>query len=179
MWYNGAMAIYFYGCVTMDGYLADQDHGLGWLDQLAAGMEEADSSYPAFYEQMNVTIMGKKTFDYIAQLPGAEDFYAQTTNYVFTHAERLPIKGYRPVQGSVVELVKSLTTEQNVFVVGGTGLVADLLAADLFDHLIIQVAPAILGRGIPLFSQPAFTRYYQLDQVSQFGPFAELRFSRV
>ena len=27
------MSVYFYGCMTLDGYLADKNHGLTWLDQ--------------------------------------------------------------------------------------------------------------------------------------------------
>lgn len=25
------MAVFFYGCITLDGYLATKEHGLGWL----------------------------------------------------------------------------------------------------------------------------------------------------
>lgn len=172
------MTIYFYGCVTMDGYLADSQHRIDWLDQLAQGLDEAESTYPDFYAQMDVTIMGKRTFDHIAQMEGAEDFYAQTTNYVLTHATELGVANYQPVALDVVELVRSIPAEKNVFVVGGNSLIAPLLEADLFDHLIIQIAPVILGEGVPVFTQPVFTRFYQLDGVTQFGNFAELRFSR-
>ena len=27
------MSVFFYGCVTLDGYLADKNHGLDWLHQ--------------------------------------------------------------------------------------------------------------------------------------------------
>lgn len=53
------MSIYFYGCVTMDGYLADKDHGLDWLYQTGAAEE---TSYPEFYPTMDVTLMGRRTF---------------------------------------------------------------------------------------------------------------------
>ena len=33
------MSVYFYGCITMDGYLADQNHGLDWLN-LTGGVED-------------------------------------------------------------------------------------------------------------------------------------------
>ena len=53
-------------------------------------------------------------------------------------------------------------------------MVGPLLDADLFDHLIIQIAPLILGKGVPLFTQEEGLRFYQLDSLRQFGPFAEL-----
>lgn len=170
------MAIYFYGCMSLDGYLADSQHGLAWLDQVGGSIEE--SSYSEFYSQMDVTIMGKKTFDFIKDMEGIEEFYAPTTNYVFTHEKTLPVKGYEPVQGSVVDFVKGLPAQQNVFVIGGNTLVAPLLEADLFDHLIIQVAPVLLGEGIPLFTQAEGLRFYELREVKQYGPFAELVYDR-
>ena len=30
------MAVYFYGCITMDGYLADSQHRIDWLHQLGS-----------------------------------------------------------------------------------------------------------------------------------------------
>ena len=75
-------------------------------------------------------------------------------------------------------LFTRLTKAKNVFVIGGNSLVGPLLDADLFDHLIIQIAPLILGKGVPLFTQEEGQRFYQLDSLRQFGPFAELVFSR-
>ena len=27
------MSVFFYGCITLDGYLADKNHGLSWLHE--------------------------------------------------------------------------------------------------------------------------------------------------
>lgn len=169
------MAVYFYGCITMDGYLADSQHRIDWLHQLGS---VEDTGYADFYRQMDVTIMGKRTFEEIQGLPDVESFYQATENYVFTHDTSLPVKNYQPVAGDVVTFVKQLDKVKNVFVIGGNSLVGPLLDADLFDVLIIQIAPVILGKGIPLFTQKEGQRFYQLDEVRQFGPFAELVFSR-
>ena len=84
-----------------------------------------------------------------------------------------------PSSDEIIEGLKAeLDKAKNVFVIGGNSLVGPLLDADLFDVLIIQIAPVILGKGIPLFTQKEGQRFYQLDEVRQFGPFAELVFSR-
>ena len=75
-------------------------------------------------------------------------------------------------------LWKQLDKAKNVFVIGGNSLVGPLLDADLFDVLIIQIAPVILGKGFPSFARRKVSAFYQLDEVRQFGPFAELVFSR-
>ena len=53
------MSVYFYGCVTLDGYLAGKNHELDWLHQTGAA---EDTGYEDFYAHMNVTLMGRRTF---------------------------------------------------------------------------------------------------------------------
>ena len=51
------MSVFFYGCITLDGYLADKNHGLTWLHH-TGGTE--DTGYENFYRRMDVTIMGRR-----------------------------------------------------------------------------------------------------------------------
>ena len=51
------MSVFFYGCITMDGYLADKNHSLDWLYQTGS-VEETD--YESFYRDMDITLIGKK-----------------------------------------------------------------------------------------------------------------------
>ena len=48
------MAVYFYGCITLDGYLAAKGHGLDWLYDTGSPEE---TSYDEFYSHMDVTLM--------------------------------------------------------------------------------------------------------------------------
>ena len=66
----------------MDGYLADSQHRIDWLHQLGS---VEDTGYDDFYRQMDITIMGKRTFEEIQDLQDVESFYQATENYVFTH----------------------------------------------------------------------------------------------
>ncbi|MCI8437492.1 MAG: dihydrofolate reductase, partial [Lawsonibacter sp.] len=47
------MSVFFYGCITLDGYLANKNHGLDWLHQTG---NAGDTGYDAFYQKMDVTI---------------------------------------------------------------------------------------------------------------------------
>ena len=89
------MNVYFYGCVTLDGYLADKRHGLDWLHQTGSAEE---TGYECFYRNMDVTLMGRRTFEEIVGLEDAASIYPTTENYVFTHRERLPQPGFIPVR---------------------------------------------------------------------------------
>lgn len=169
------MSVFFYGCVTLDGYLADRDHGLAWLHETGSAEE---TGYEDFYRKMDAAIMGKRTFEEVARLDNAASFYPTTENYVFTHADSLPQKGFIPVSGDVAEFVAGLGPDKNVWVVGGNTILAPLLDRDMVDYLIIQVAPVLLGAGIPLFTQKERLIRFRLDEVKQYGQFAELVYSR-
>lgn len=44
--------------------------------------------------------------------------------------------------------------------------------------MILQIAPVLLGDGIPLFSQKEGRKRFVLKEVKKYGPFAELVYVR-
>lgn len=169
------MSVYFYGCVTLDGYLADKSHGLDWLHETGA---TEDTGYEDFYRRMDVTIMGRRTFRELESLDSPESVYPTTQNYVFTHDCALAYAGFTPVSGSVPGFVRRLGREKNIWVVGGNTILAPLLDQDMVDHIILQLAPVLLGDGVPLFTQKEALRRFRLEGVRQYGPFAQLACAR-
>lgn len=169
------MSVYFYGCVTLDGYLAAKDHGLDWLHQTGTAEE---TGYEDFYAQMDVTVMGRRTFREVEKLGNPAEVYPTTENYVFTHRP-LNREGFTAVRGDPAAFVKGLGREKRIWAVGGNTVLAPLLNQDLVDHLIIQVAPVLLGAGIPLFTQKEALRRFRLEAVRQYGQFAELVYGRL
>ena len=113
-----------------------------------------------------------------ARLEDAASIYPTTKNYVFTHSSSLPQKGFIPVSGDAAEFVKKLGPDKNIWIIGGNTILAPLLERDMVDHLIVQVAPVLLGEGIPLFTQKEGTMRFRLDEVRRYGQFAELIYSR-
>ncbi len=168
------MSIVFYGCMSMDGYLADRNHQLEWLYQSGT---PAETDYDAFYARMDVTLMGKRTYDTIKDVPGISKMYQSTRNYVFTHQTSPLLAGFTAVHGDICELAVSFKPS-NIWVIGGNTILKPLLEADLMDELIIQVAPVLLGKGIPLFTQDEGERRFKLMQVKQYAQFAEMTFHR-
>ena len=169
------MSVFFYGCVTLDGYLADKNHNLDWLHQTGT-VEETD--YDSFYNSMDITIMGRRTFAEIEKIENAGSFYSTTTNYVFTHAKNLSVEGFIPVSGDVVNFVRQIEKDKNVWIVGGNTLLAPLLENDMVDCMIIQIAPVLLGAGIPLFTQKQALKRFYLKEVKKYGQFAELVYTK-
>ena len=120
------MSVFFYGCVSLDGYLADRDHRLDWLHQ-TGGVEE--TGYDDFYRQMDITIMGRRTFREIERMEDPGAFYP-------------------------------------------------LLDAGMVDGMTIQLAPVLLGAGIPLFTQGEGPLRFRLEKAVQYGQFAELVYTK-
>ena len=162
------MAVYFYGCVTLDGYLAAKDHSLDWLYE--TGSEEENGE---FYSRMDVTLMGRRTFRELERAGDPGAVYPDTENYVFTHGA-LSCPGFTAVSGDPAEFVKGMGPDRNIWVVGGNTILAPLLDRDLVDCLIVQTAPVLLGAGVPLFAQGEALRRFRLEEVKKYGQFAEL-----
>jgi len=169
------MSVYFYGCITMDGYLEDKNHNLNWLYQTVS---IESTGFSDFYQAMDITIMGKRTFQEIAKSQNASDIYPTTQNYVFTHSgEPLP-NGYIAKTCDVTAFVNEVDKSKNIWVVGGSTILSPLLDCNLVDFLIIQIAPVLLGGGIPLFTQKEALARFFLKEVKKYGQFAELVYSR-
>lgn len=169
------MSVYFYGCVTMDGYLADKSHNLDWLYQTGT-VEE--TGYDNFYKDMDITIMGKRTFAEIEKVDNAAAMHPTTQNYVFTHSDTLSQKGFIPIKGDVVEFVKKIDKSKNIWVIGGNTILSPLLDHNMVDNIILQIAPVLLGKGIPLFAQKEALMRFNLKEVKKYGQFAELVYTK-
>ncbi|WP_246615193.1 dihydrofolate reductase family protein [Clostridium thailandense] len=127
----------------------------------------------------NINIMGKRTFNEIEKIDNIGSLYPTTQNYVFTHAESLSAKEFIPINCDVVEFVKQIERDKNIWIVGGNTILAPLLDNHMVDNMIIQIAPVLLGMGIPIFSQKEGLKRFYLKEVKKYGQFAELIYSKI
>ncbi|UYO36100.1 hypothetical protein NF868_02470 [Bacillus zhangzhouensis] len=56
---------FFYGAMSIDGYLAREDHG---LDLLIGTEGEEETSYDHFYASVDTLIMGRHTYEQVLKL---------------------------------------------------------------------------------------------------------------
>ena len=76
------MAVYFYGCITLDGYMAAKGHGLDWLYDTGSPEE---TSYDEFYSHMDVTLMGR----------GIQPLFIPQQKIMSSPTERFPVRDLR------------------------------------------------------------------------------------
>ncbi len=154
-------AVQYYFAQSLDGYIAESDHGLDWLmryDGEAEGDVSAatDGTYDEFIAQVGALAMGSATYEFLLR-EVSEWPYPDTPSWVFTSRD-LPLHGEAEIRffngpvGPALEEMRAAAGERNIWVVGGGDLAMQFADAGLLDELHITVVPAVLGAGIPAFS---------------------------
>lgn len=165
----------FYGAMSIDGYLAREDHRLDWL----IGTEgEEDTNYDDFYASVDTLIMGRNTYEQVLQLSPDEFPYEGKTCYIMSRTLQDSLKGTHIIREDILSFVKKLkdVPGQHIWIVGGGELLQSFIKAGLVDELYLQIAPVMIGRGIPLFSPADMESRFSLKEVRQYKQIAEMHF---
>ncbi len=153
------MRTQYYTATSLDGFIATEDDSLEWLFPLA---DPAQTSYPAFIEQVGALAMGASTYlwleQHLAQPPAGqvpEPWPYTQPAWVFTHHALPRIEGadVRFVDGDVRPVHAAMQRAaggRNLWIVGGGELAGQFFDAGLLDELIVQVGSVTLGAGKPL-----------------------------
>ncbi len=171
-----------YIATSLDGYIADEQGGVAWLE--GDGSEpESMGSYLEFYKQLNAVILGYNTYRQIAEELAPDAWpYEGLPSYVLTHRDpsTLNLAHKDKVHFSsqpLSELLASLA-EEKIWLCGGATLVREAMACDLIDEYRINIIPCILGKGIRLFDTADEQHLLRLTGVSQANGIAELCYTR-
>jgi len=137
-----------YIACSVDGYIADEDDGLGWLERFDA----TAYGYQDFVAGVGAIILGRRTYE-IVRTFGAWPYADHRTFVLATE----PVPDLPPDTtwvgegiGAALSAAKA-ATDREVWINGGGQVVRSALAAGLVDRLELFVLPVLLGRGIPLF----------------------------
>jgi dihydrofolate reductase len=165
--------------MTLDGYLADDDHSLDWLFEQAHD-DDGPGGHAAFMAGVGSIVMGASTYlwvlDHMART-GEAWSYRQPT-WVLTHRD-LPVPDGADVRFDAADdpaavrrvhaALADAAGDGDVWVVGGGALAADLVAEGLLDELRLSIAPVTLGSGKPLLTRPVDLRLVELDRNEAFA----------
>lgn len=165
-----------YTAVSLDGYIARKNDSLDWL--YASETKGDDNGFQDFYNAIETILMGRKTYDQaILHEPDGNPFKGKEC-YVFSRSISGTEDNVKFVNDDIIEFTRKLKEPSGgrIWLVGGGEVLGPLLEAKLVDELIIQVAPVILGEGIPLFTQGNHGMRLLLTDIKQYNQFAELRY---
>jgi dihydrofolate reductase len=155
---------------SLDGKIARKDGSLDWLHGVP-NPNKSDFGYARFLSTVGTLFLGRKTYEEILGF-GVEWPYAGKTSYVVTSDAN-----YRPVTDGTFCLKLDLATcvrdlrassDQDIWLVGGSQLIATFMEFELVDRIIVTLIPVTLGEGIPLFPAHAKDVNWALREVERF-----------
>lgn len=165
------MQITLYVAGSLDGYVADEDGGVDWLETFEDSYEDGESggSYETFFETVDCLVMGANTYEQI--LGFGEWPYGDRPTVVATH-RNLPRAhdGVTLSSGNPSELIEEAIPDgcEHVWLVGGAALARSFLREDLIDEIRLSVIPVLLGSGIPLFGGSDIRRSLHLTGATAY-----------
>jgi dihydrofolate reductase len=166
--------------MSLDGYIADRDGGVGWLVGQDPGADDM-VSYDEWIQGIDTVIMGANTYRQITEeLSPDKWLYPGLATYVITHDPRETTEEIRFTGEGPCDLVKRLRKEdgKDVWICGGADLAQQLMEADQIDQYYISVIPTILGSGIRLFGIQEKERKLKLMQTKNYHGIVDLVYER-
>lgn len=175
--------IVFDTATSFNGFIADEDHSLAWLFQVAGGDHPDGGLFPS---EAAVMVEGSTTYEWVlaesdilAHPEKWAEFHGDRPTFVFTTRD-LPVPAgadIRFVSGPVAEAlpaIREAAGDGDIWVVGGGDLAGQFLDAGALDEIALSVAPVALTGGAPLFPRRVESSRLQLASAAAFGQFARL-----
>lgn len=165
---------------SLDGYIADENGGVGWLEDAEDGLENS-TAYWDFIEGIDTILMGWNTYhQIITELSPERWIYGDFTTYVFTHRQKSPMDQIHFTEEGPADLLQKLKGQEgkDIWICGGASLVGQLMHADLIDRHVITILPILLGKGIRLFEEFPQVQPLSLIGMKQDGGTVELTYER-
>ena len=137
-----------YIACSLDGKIARLNGAIDWLPDPS----EQDYGYNEFYNSLDATIMGFKTYEVCRAF--GEWVYPDKKTYVFSRsADRKLVPEAQLVTDDPVAFVNNLKIQsgKDIWVVGGGQIISRLHDEGLIDQYVIAIIPVILGEGLELF----------------------------
>jgi len=137
---------------SADGFIARPDGDIEWLTSRPKPKDFYGMG--AFAASIDSKILGRKTYDKSLAL-GAK-FDGTTKTYVFSTQPppTAPPAGVEFVSEAIDSFARRLRAApgKDIWMMGGGGIIASFLDAGAIDEMIVNVAPVLIGEGIPLIA---------------------------
>lgn len=168
---------------TLDGYIAEEDGNIDFLiDNDFTSGETRDREYERLTRHIDTVVMGRKTYNQVANKLSPNNYpYDSFENYILTTHPTESLDNIHFVRDSVVDLVKKLKNEsskKDIWIIGGSSIIAPLVNEDLIDTYQIGIIPIVLGKGIPLFSDKTNFKELNLDSAKKINGIAYLTYTK-
>lgn len=165
-----------YIAMSLDGYIADSDGNVDWLNGQDCHVENIDT-YSTFIKDVDTVVMGWKTYHQVStELSPNEWIYSALTSYIITHRTLPSTENLKFVQDDPCKIVRRLKqgSGQGIWICGGANIIHPLVEADLIDEYYISIIPTLLGSGIRLWEENNRERKLKLIHTQSYNGITEL-----
>ena len=138
--------------MTLDGYIADEQDQLTFLDTYHH-IKLTNQTYEQLLERIDTIIMGRKTYDILQTLVKKWPYPNQQTYVLTSSLSKSPADSITYVNRDIENFMNDLMLSKgkDIWIVGGGKVVQTLLNMGLIDEFHITIIPKLLGKGKPLF----------------------------
>lgn len=148
--------VILYIATSIDGFIADNQGGIEWLNADEMADLKEDKTYDDFYQTIDTVVMGRTTYDQVVNELSPDHYpYSDKVNYVLTSRPgdgRANIIFYSETVTSLIERLKK-ENGKDIWIIGGNSIIMPLVEQNLIDEYRIATVPVLLGDGIPLFNR--------------------------
>lgn len=172
--------VILYIAMSLDGYIADKNGNVDWLEGQESKEENTDS-YSEFVRNVDTVFMGYNTYhQVVTKLSPDRWIYADFKTYVITHRSMKSSERICFTDEPLENVLKEVKQEKgkDIWICGGAQIIRQLMEKDLIDQYYISVIPTILGSGIRLFDSPEKERKLSLIQTRAYNGIVEVIYER-
>jgi dihydrofolate reductase len=135
--------------MSLDGFIAKKDDNIDFLSIVETVNE--DFGYSDFLKGIDTVIWGRKTFDKVLSFGNGVP-HKNKNVYVISRTKQ-GNEEHAVYSNNLVQLVNALKQDEgkDIYCDGGAEIIFELLNSRLFDRIIVNIIPHLLGDGIRLF----------------------------
>ncbi|MEO1400429.1 MAG: dihydrofolate reductase family protein [Cyanobacteria bacterium J06635_1] len=169
------MKAVYYVAASLDGFIADIDESVAWLDKL--NINQQATGCDSFFDTVDALMMGRKTYDFVyhyGQWP-----YENKPTWVCTNREVPRMDGCNLQSERDPNAAMQQAQRQGIatlWVVGGGQLVGSLIKDRLLTHISVSVMPILLGDGIPLVQSLPGHVYLRQESSTSISGFTQIEY---
>ncbi len=161
--------VVLYIASSLDNFIARPDGDISWLQTPDLTIEGEDFGYMDFYESIDTTLMGNKTYQQVLgfDMPFP---YDEKENFVFSKSNTGKDKYVTFISENLVEFVTNLKKlpKKDIWLIGGGEINSILLENKLIDKIILTIVPVSLGEGILIFNQKPEEQGFILEKSTSY-----------
>jgi dihydrofolate reductase len=157
------MKIILYMAISLNGYIAEENGSEDFLSK--ANWDK----FCSLAQEYGNFIVGRKTYEAVKDWDEEFSFddLVGVKKIIISQDENYKLDEGYTLATSPKDALAKLQGFETVLVTGGSSINTAFIKEDLLDEIILNIEPALVGKGIPVFAQGDF--YKRLEFVSSEG----------